>query len=60
MPVATPVTAPEVEFAESTPLPDTHVPPGVAEESVIVEPTHTVEPPVIAAGLGLTVASVVR
>jgi hypothetical protein len=52
MPVTTLLTEPIVATAV---LPLVHVPPVVALASVVVSPTHTAVPPVIAAGSGLIV-----
>jgi hypothetical protein len=59
-PPATPVTIPldEPTVALATVL-LVHVPPASVLESAVVAPTHTVDVPVIAAGNGSTVTSVV-
>lgn len=49
-----------VLFTVTTPLAALHVPPGVVELNVIVEPTQTDVPPVIEAGSGFTVAIALR
>ena len=59
-PDATPVTTPEVEFIVAAPvIVLLHVPPGVASASVIVRNLHTVVGPVIGAGSGFTVTTLV-
>ena len=40
-------------------VPLLHVPPGVISANAVVDPTHTLAMPVIAAGNGLTVIGVV-
>ena len=52
MPANTPVSEPIVPTAGALLL---HVPPGVASVSVVVSPIHTLVPPAIAAGDGITV-----
>lgn len=59
VPVAAPVTSPVILFTVTIPLAALHVPAGVVEASVIVEPTQTEVEPVIAAGSGFTVACAV-
>jgi hypothetical protein len=54
-PVLIPVTTPAAMIAAVPGAPLLHTPPVVASLSVAVPPTHTFEPPVIAAGPGLTV-----
>lgn len=55
VPAETPVTTPVEEPTVATPvLPLLHVPNNVASSSVVVELTHTVIVPVMAAGSGLT------
>jgi len=56
IPVAIP-ESPPIVATEGLPL--LHTPPGVASDSATVIPPHTVELPVIAAGTGLTVSSIV-
>jgi hypothetical protein len=58
MPGARPVTIPVellIDIAEPT---DVQIPPGEGSASTTVAPTHTVTAPVIAAGVALTVTSV--
>jgi hypothetical protein len=49
------VTTPEASIVPTAVFDDDHVPPAVALVSVDVPPIHSVRPPVIAAGTGLTV-----
>ena len=51
-PVTTPVPAPTVAVDEFELL---HEPPAVASDNVVVEPAHTLNVPLIAAGVGSTV-----
>lgn len=60
MPTVVPVTSPVVEFTLTAELGDVQVPPGVVDASVMVDEIHTLPPPVMADGVGFTVASVVR
>jgi hypothetical protein len=55
MPPATPVATPLVPTVATAPLELDHVPPVIELESAIAEPAHTVLPPLIADGIGLTV-----
>jgi hypothetical protein len=55
VPGSTPVTTPVTGFTEALPLLLLHRPPGVALLKVVVEPTHTLVPPVITAGSAFTV-----
>jgi hypothetical protein len=52
MPPTTPVAEPTVPIAVALLL---QVPPDVVQPNVVVLPAHTVETPVMAAGMGLTV-----
>jgi hypothetical protein len=54
-PVVTPVAATTVALGSVLLL---HVPPAVADASVVVRPTHTAAVPVIAAGSAFTVSVV--
>lgn len=54
--MATPVPATMVAMPV---LPLSHVPPGVASVSVVVSPGHTLSVPLMAAGKGFTVTTVV-
>jgi hypothetical protein len=59
-PTAKPVMTPVVEPTDTcTAVVLLHVPPGSLSVSVAVDPTHTEDTPVIAAGFGLTVNIVV-
>ena len=55
MPAAIPVTVPVSDPIVITPGVVLQVPPGVASYTVVAEPVHTVNVPVIARGMGLTV-----
>lgn len=56
VPANTPVTTPELgSIVETDVLLLFHVPPMVPSLNVIVDPSHTVEGPVIAVGNGMTV-----
>ena len=55
VPAVTPVTTPEELIVATEVLLLVHVPPPVASPSEVVRPWHTVNAPVIAAGLGLIV-----
>ena len=60
VPAVTPVTTPEPETTVATEvLLLVHVPDGVASLSVVVNPEHTAKVPVIFAGNGLTVITLV-
>lgn len=59
-PVTTPPPAPGPGVMVATErVPLLHVPPGIASDNVVVSPEHIVVTPVIAAGSGLTVTTVV-
>lgn len=55
VPAATPITSPVEEMVAAPGVLLVHTPPVVASVNVIVEPTHTLDAPEIAAGTGLTV-----
>ena len=60
VPAATPDTTGEEEPIVAVPgLPLVHVPPGVPSPNVIVDPAHTLAPPVITAGNGFMVTTAV-
>ncbi len=53
-----PVTTPDGSTVATSGLPDDQVAPGVALDKVVVEPSHTLVAPVIAAGSGFTTTGV--
>ena len=55
VPVARPVSTPVLLSMATAGVEWVHVPPGLVSVSVVVNPTHTVSEPPIAAGNGLTV-----
>ena len=59
VPKATPVTTPVAEMVAAAVLLLVHAPPAVVFARVIVVPGQTVDGPVIAAGIGLTLTMVV-
>ena len=60
VPAVTPVTIPVLAPTDAVPvLLLLHVPPVVAELSVVTAPVHTVDAPDIAAGNGLTVTTAI-
>ena len=59
VPAATPDTMPDVPMVATPVLLLAHVPPTVAEDSVVVVPAHKEVVPVITAGIALTVTVVV-
>jgi hypothetical protein len=52
VPAATPVTTPEADTVAREVLLEDHVPPEVASERAVVDPTHTVLVPVMPATVG--------
>jgi len=59
VPADTPVTTPPAVIVATAGVALLHVPPPVASLNVVVDPSHTFNVPVIAAGIGLTVTVLV-
>jgi len=59
LPAVTPVTTPPAVIVATAGVPLLHIPSAVASLKVVVDPTHTLVVPVIAAGKGFTVTVVV-
>ena len=55
LPAVTPVTTPPAVIVATARVPLFHAPPAAASLKAVVDPTHTLVIPVIAAGKGLTV-----